>query len=200
MKTIYLAIIILLFPLALISQVKAELKIDAFNLIYKDPHISLEIMPSKFVGFELGAKYNFDEISIDTTGVIATSNENLSVFKHQSFSGMAAVKFYPSPRNFANRFFFGFYFHQEIETKSAEQYESIYFQKFGNESDLGESRSAVGALLGYKWIPNSKKNSKRKLFIEAALNMDWNIKSFSDDNKTSTDNLALLFLKFGKRF
>ena len=200
MRTIYLSIIILLLPLALTSQVKAEIKIDAFNLIYSDPHISLEIMPSKFVGFELGAKYNFDEISIDTSSVTASSKESLLVFGQQSLSGMATVKFYISPSNYANRFFFGFYFHQEIETKPSEEYEAIYLQEFGFRSDIGNKRSAVGALLGFKWLPLSKKNVKRKLFIEAALNMDWNIKNFTDGNKTSTDNLALLFLKFGKRF
>ena len=196
MKTLFWEVILLLLPCFLCAQVKTEFKIDAFNLIHKDPHISLEIMPSKKMGFELGVKYNFDEIYLDTATVILLSNNSKKRFSQQSIAGLASIKFYPFPNKFSNRFFFGFYFHQEIETKEAENYERLYQEFHGRASTLEKNRSAVGVLLGYKWFPKRK----QKFFIEGAINFDRNIKSFSDDNKTSADELSMFFIKLGKRF
>ena len=196
MKTLFWGVMLLLLPTLLCAQVKTEFKIDAFNLIYKDPHISLEIMPTKKIGFELGVKYNFDEIYLDTTQVILLSTNSKIRFSQQSISGLASIKFYPFPNKFSNRIFFGFYFHQEFETKEAENYESLYQEIYGRVSTLEKNRSAVGVTLGYKWFPRRK----QKFFIEGAINFDRNIKSFSDDNKTSADELSMVFIKFGKRF
>ncbi len=196
MKTLLWGVILLLLPTLLCAQVKTEFKIDAFNLIYKDPHISLEIMPTKKIGFEFGVKYNFDEIYLDTTQVILLSTDDKMRFSQQSISGLASIKFYPFPNKFSNRIFFGFYFHQEFETKEAENYENLYQEIYGRASTLEKNRSAVGVTLGYKWFPRRK----QKFFIEGAINFDRNIKSFSDDNKTSADELSMVFIKFGKRF
>lgn len=196
MKTLLWGVILLLLPILLCAQVKTELKIDAFNLIYKDPHISLEIMPTKKIGFELGVKYNFDKIFLDTSRMIVTTNDSKMEFQHQSISGLASIKFYPFPNKFSNRFFFGFYFHQEFETKEAENYENLYQEIYGRTFTIEKNRSAVGVTLGYKWFPRRK----QKFFVEGAINFDRNIKSFSDDNKTSADELSMVFIKFGKRF
>jgi len=135
MKKLLLITTLIIFSFPNLSAQYVEAKINPIGALFQSPDVSVEYIVNENIGVE--GKIGYRWSNNDFLGEVSRST---------GFSFATLGKFYFKPEDDADRFYAGLY------AKYARNTSSSNIDVF---SDYDQTRVAIGALGGFKWVANN---------------------------------------------